>query len=91
MLTSRANIEGGPSVVCKNSEVELAGLERGALDLTTNKVKLDVKMFKNWVVKLRDREAAIYHQKLEWRSTRARSARTVAAEWAAHHIRLVVD
>ena len=64
-----------------NLNIEAAQLEEKTLHHLLGNIEFDAKVYKNWVRKLKDRQAAQYHQVLKWRMDRARNATRVATTW----------
>jgi hypothetical protein len=73
----------------KNLDVEAAGLEKSSMELVLTQVAFDAKVYRNWSTKVRDREAAMYHQLLDWRNSRATKAKHVALDWVNSHVHLM--
>ena len=61
-------------------EFTAAGLEEKALTLDLQKLLLDVKVYKNYKMKVKDREANEYHTRLDWANERQKAARAFAEQ-----------
>ena len=62
-------------------EFTAAGLEEKALTLDLQKLLLDVKVYKNYKTKVKDREANEYNTRLNWANERQKAARAFAEQF----------